>query len=216
MIYFPSINIWAAGINAMNDKEITEYTVCYIFLIESYNQGIIHMIGTRKDGGTADWRMIDRIFPNNGDGADGYHGGATHMEETYPEEGLVNNGFHPIPLLFNLKTFTYRSCMYALHIVQSNTFFISYRMVLESTVFIMLIKNKDPLPKNTFEGTHFGVNLQVSLQIYKCLQGMYFDKISMLSWEDYLQWTNLRFALTLPIQLWWKMFLIFEIKNKIV
>ena len=64
-ISFPSSNPFAAHARTTYHGEISEYTICYRHLIESFNEGHYHVVNIGP------WKFAHRIYPAGGGGLNG-------------------------------------------------------------------------------------------------------------------------------------------------
>ena len=85
---FPSSSVEPVYFNASYDKNITEYTICYRFLIESYNDEFAILVGVRRKGSIHRWMVLDRIGWNTGNEMDGYQGGVLMIGRNVQGGGL--------------------------------------------------------------------------------------------------------------------------------
>ena len=72
---FPTSSVEPVYLNAPYDKNISEYTICYRFQIESYNDGLAIILGVRREGTKHKWMVLDRLGLEDGLGMDGYQNG---------------------------------------------------------------------------------------------------------------------------------------------
>ena len=93
---FPS-SPWPVGIaattNASYDKEISEFTLCYRFLIESYNDGYVWLFGAHWKSktlikSTLEINFMERIGWKTGKEKGGYQSGLTMLRINIPGGGL--------------------------------------------------------------------------------------------------------------------------------
>ena len=91
-IPFPSSSEDAAAFNGSYNTDIPEFTVCYRFLIESYNDGWIWILGSENKE-TSHWFFQDRIGWDLGQETEGFQSGATHVYRNIPGGGLGNERY---------------------------------------------------------------------------------------------------------------------------
>ena len=85
---FPSSSTEPVYFNAPYAKNITEYTICYRFQIESYNDGLVFFVGVRRKGSKHKWMVLDRIGWNTGNEMDGYQYGVLMIGRNVQGGGL--------------------------------------------------------------------------------------------------------------------------------
>ena len=90
-VEFPVSDKEAAYFNATFYKDISEVTVCFRFLVESYNTGLIYLLwGMNKD---KKGYFLDRIGYEDGMERDGYQGGVSVVIRNIPGGGLGGLNF---------------------------------------------------------------------------------------------------------------------------
>ena len=177
----------AASANASYVEDIAEFTVCYRFQIESYNVGGMSFVfAAGKDGGTADWNVLDRMnWKNSGEvkGAEGYQGGMLSLQS----RGVPGGGIGRLTLpaahtymfprdieisKWNNICWSYSSILHHLHMFKDGLKVLGFNFGDE-------IEN--PLPSNYFETTLLGWNMRgliTDLHIY----ASYFNEEELTSW----------------------------------
>ena len=90
-VEFPVSEKEPASFNATFHKDIPEVTVCFRFLVESYNTGLLWFI----DGKNGDKKgfFLDRIGWETGVERDGYQWGVTVVIRNIPDGGLGGQNF---------------------------------------------------------------------------------------------------------------------------
>ena len=82
----------AATINASYHQDIAEFTLCYRFSIESFNNGLFFVFAAPKDKDFGSFYILHRMgfdWP----GADGYQGGLNFIGREIPGGGLGSRAF---------------------------------------------------------------------------------------------------------------------------
>ena len=171
-IPFPSSTEDAAVINIEYKKDIPEFTICYRFQIESYNDNQFWLIGARK-GDTEDWYFLERIGWQTGMEKDGFQGGVTFFEQNIPGGGLAKKKlprYHHYNLAKNIDIskwnhicISYSSILQKMQMYQDGLYVYSYTFTDEK---------EDPFPPNTFQTLLIGRNMRglfTDLNIYSSL-----------------------------------------------
>ena len=98
-VEFPVSDIQPASFDATFHKDIAEFTACFRFLVESYNNGLIWFI----DGKTKDKQgyFLDRIGWETGMERDGYQGSISVVIRNIPGGGIGGQNF-PIYHHYNI------------------------------------------------------------------------------------------------------------------
>ena len=183
---FPSSPDFAALTNADFDKNITEFSVCYRILIESYNDGCINIVwGKLEEANDKLWDS--RNYRNNlckdiGWTMDGFQESSLVLHRNIPEGGLDNKSWpfiHHINLPRNIDTSqwvsfcsSYSSILHKIHQYQDELKVFSYTYIDEV---------EDPMPSDTFKNLLIGKNLRgllTDLNIYSS----FFDDAAMIAW----------------------------------
>ena len=84
-VEFPYSSHFAATFDATYQKEISEFTICIRFLIESYNNNLIQMIKADYKGQI---HYLERIGWEWGMERDGYQAGVMIVQRTIPGGGI--------------------------------------------------------------------------------------------------------------------------------
>ena len=77
-VTFPYSGIYPALLNASYPKEIAEFTICFRFYIESYNDGWIYLLHS-KTPDLSDHYFYDAIGLNKGLDREGFHGARSYF-----------------------------------------------------------------------------------------------------------------------------------------
>ena len=83
---------FAGTINASFHQDIAEFTVCYRFSIESFNDGMFFVFATPKDKDFGSFYTLHRINLDE-PGQDGYKGGKLFFGREIPGGGLGSRAF---------------------------------------------------------------------------------------------------------------------------
>ena len=88
---FPSSSGYAAHTRTTNQKNISEYTLCYRHLVESYNDGLYCPVNIGP------WKFAQRTFSPGGGGVNGFTGSIISLWRNVAGGGLGNKNM-PIGL----------------------------------------------------------------------------------------------------------------------
>ena len=184
-IPFPSSREYAAAINVEYKKDIPEFTVCYRFQIESYNDNEFDLIKAKDMDNTI---YMDRIGWQTGMEKDGFQAGVVYFKRNIPGGGLAKKrfpSFHHYNLARNIDISkwthmctSYSSILHRMHMYQDGLYVYSYDYIDEQ---------EDPLPLNTFHKVLIGKNMRglyTDVNIYSS----YFDDKEMISWTTGCDW----------------------------
>ena len=83
---FPLSTHWPASFDATYHKEISEFTFCIRFLIESYNNNLFEMV--KAEIKTGQEYFSDQIGWETGMERDGYQGGVSIIQRNIPGGGV--------------------------------------------------------------------------------------------------------------------------------
>ena len=206
---FPVSSEYAASADADFDKDISEFSVCYRMMIESYNDGYINIIYanfTGKKLETWDQRTyMNRIGKDVGWTLDGFQEAFIHLTRNIPGGGLGKQTFpfwHHLNFPENVRLSewysfctSYSSSLHRIH---------QYQNGIKVFGFTYLDEVEDPLPSDTFKNLLIGSNLRgfiTDINIYS----YFFEEDAMVEWTrgcaqkkgDIFAWntTNLNTAL---------------------
>ena len=168
---FPSSSVEPVYFNAPYHKNISEFTICYRFQIESYNDGLFWLIGAKKEGSFYNWIMLDRMGWDTGNEMDGYQSGTFIMGQNVPGGGLGPDNY-PVFKVYMLATniypaqwqnicYSYSSSLQKIHMYQNGAFVFSFHFKDD--------KKHNPLPSNSFGRVILGRNFRglfTDLHIY--------------------------------------------------
>ena len=149
---FPSSSAEPVYFNASYDKNITEYTICYRFKIESYNDGLLWLVGVRRKGSEHKWMVLDRIGWNTGNEMDGYQYGVLIIGRNVQGGGLGPDNY-PMYLSYmlarNIDPNKWQNICYS----YSTSLQIEHMYQNEAKVFGFHYDDEkdDPLPSTLFE-----------------------------------------------------------------
>ena len=164
---FPKYDKYAAKASAPHHKEITEFTVCYRFLVESFNDGEIDVVGAYKD-----WTISQTYFCNwmgpegTGKEKEGYQGGQLSVYRNLPakpmtEGGLVNRPFPSAQLFVLAKNMEPSKWHHFCHSYSSSLMRVfTYQDGLKVFGFNFPDEREDPLSADHFKYLQFGFNLR--------------------------------------------------------
>ena len=155
---------WAAHARSTYQRNISEFTVCYRHLIESYNDGLYCPVNIGP------WKFAQRTFSPGGGGVDGFTGSIISLWRNVHGGGLGNRSM-PIGLWPLLPTDIDISKWY--HICLSYSSILHHVHVYMDTfkVFSYTFEDpkEDPLLSNDFEKISLGSNMRgliTDLQVY--------------------------------------------------
>ena len=181
---FPSSDSWAALTNASFDKDIIEFTICYRFQIESYNDDFLYPFHAAKNNVSERWEpnAYSNIGWDTGFEIDGYQPLHYGLERNVPGGGLANRKFpfyHHANLPANIETaewyhicVSYSSLLQRIH---------SYQSGLKIFYFNYGDGQEDPLPRSMFERLKIGHNMRGLITDFN-IYSTYFDDEAMISW----------------------------------
>ena len=88
-VTFPYSGVYPALLNASYSKQIPEFTICYRFYVESYNDGFMYMLNPK----TPDWGdhyYYEAIGWDTGYEKEGFQGARSFIKRNVEGGGLVN------------------------------------------------------------------------------------------------------------------------------
>ena len=139
---------YSANFNAPYDKDISEFTICYRYQIESYNDGLLSFIRTSG----SKYNLLDRIGWETGYEVDGYQSGILGMRRNVYGGGLGPTSYpimHIYMLAKNVEPakwqsicYSYSSSLQKFHMYQNGAKVFSFQFGDE---------RDDPLPSTVFE-----------------------------------------------------------------
>ena len=164
-VRFPSSNKhFAAHAKIAYKDNVSEYTICYRHLVESYNDGYYTPVHLTKD------TFSHRIFPPGLGGINGFTGSIVCVRRNIPGGGLGNRRFPGCMWPFFPKDIdiskwyhmclSYSSTLQHVHMYMDSFYVFSY--TYEDP-------REDPLPSDAFEEIFFGRNMRgliADVQIY--------------------------------------------------
>ena len=137
---FPSSSVEPVHFNALYDKNITEYTICYRFQIESYNDGLTFFVGVSRRGSESKWLVLDRIGWDWGSEMDGYHSGVLIIGRNVQGGGLGPDNYpmyHNYMVARNVDPgkwqsicYSYSTSLQIIHMYQNGEKVFSYHFYL--------------------------------------------------------------------------------------
>ena len=180
-VSFPYSGVYPALLNASYSKPIAEFTLCYRFYVESYNDGFMYMLNPK----TPDWGdhyYYEAIGWDTGYEKDGFQGARSFIKRNVEGGGLVNRQlprYAYFVLARNIDTskWTHWCTTY------SSTLKRLVRYQNGQKVHGVQFKDEkeDPLPSDFFGITQIARNLRglfTDLNIYSS----YFDTDALISW----------------------------------
>ena len=108
---FPSSNVYSVYFNTPYNKDIGEFTICYRYQIESYNDGLLSLLRTHGK-----YHLLDRIGWETGWGMDGYQSGILGLRRNVHGGGLGPTSYpimHIYMLARNVEPATWQSICYS-------------------------------------------------------------------------------------------------------
>ena len=181
---FPHSSEFAASVDADFNESISEFTVCYRILIESYNDGCLKAVSADlKDRTPWDDRFYnEQICKDFGFALDGYQEAFIYLFRNIPGGGIDGVAFpifHTLNLPRNVKTSkwytfctSYSSVLHKIHKFQNG---------LKVFSFTFSDEVEKPMPSNTFKNLNIGQNLRgqiTDLNVYSS----FFDEDAMIEW----------------------------------
>ena len=182
-VRFPEDSVYAARLNASHSEKIAEFTICYRFFIESYNDGFIYLLRMR----TSDWSdsyYYDGIFWDAGDEREGFQGGRSFIKRNVEGGGLINMQYpryasYVLPKNIDVSKWIHFCSSYS----SSLRRLIRYQNGQKVMGFTFKDKKENPLPQDIFEITQIGRNfrgLLTDLNIYS----------TFMDDKDLIKWTT--------------------------
>ena len=182
---FPYYSDFAAVINATHTQKISEFTVCYRFLLTSYNSFWATTISAPNDGSR--YGYLETIGFDTGYENEGYQAIMYILYRNVTGGGIGNRG-HPVVHHTNLprnvqtskwvnSCTSYSSLLQKLHL---------YHDGLKAFSYHYKDKQDNALPANMFEITKIGANLRgmiTDLNIYST----HFEEENMVAWTTKCQ-----------------------------
>ena len=165
-VSFPKSSPYAAKLNGTFHTGLTEFTVCFRFLIESYNEGSAVPISASGDGYSGGrikyfYNDFEDLSNGLGWGTRGFQGGVHTLLMGVPEGGMINKRlpiYHHFNIANNIETSTwshlctsYSSKLNRLHLFQDGLKVYSFQYKEPQGI---------PMPANTFGNTELGRNLR--------------------------------------------------------
>ena len=163
-IKFPSSKPYVAHARTTYQGDISEYTLCYRHLIESYNDGLYCPVNIGP------WKYAQRIFPPGVGGVNGFTGSVLTVWRNIPGGGLGNIStpfahWPSLPTDIDISKWyhicvSYSSILHHIHMYMDSLKVFSYTYQ---------DPKEDPLPSNTFENISFGFNMRgliTDVQLY--------------------------------------------------
>ena len=180
-VTFPYSGIYPARLNASHSTEISEFTICHRFYIESYNEGFIYLLNP-KTPGWKDHYYYNAIGYNNGFDRDGFQGVRSYFKRNVEGGGLINKQYpryinYVLARNIDISTWTHFCTTY------SSTLRRLVRYQNGQKVMGMQFKDEkeNPLPSDFFAITQIGRNLRgmfTDLNIFSS----YFDTEALIRW----------------------------------
>ena len=180
-VTFPYSGIYPALLNASFPKEIEEFTICFRFYIESYNDGWIYLLNPK----TPDWGdhyYYNAIGWNTGFEREGFQGARSFLRRNVEGGGLVNSQL-PRYLLYvlakniDISTWTHFCTTYSSSLKR----LVRYQDGQKVHGMQFSDKRENPLPGDFFAATQIGRNLRglfTDLNIFS----KYFDTKALINW----------------------------------
>ena len=162
---YPYSDHYAATINGTFHKELTEFTVCYRFLIESYNEKhILPFIAEHKHKGASTKYFADLfedLSNNQGWGTRGFQGGLHIFIHGVPKGGMAEKRFPVYHHFNNARPFQISTWN---HLCTSYSSKLNIIHMFQDGLKVYSFHYKDPqdipFPANTFDSIHLGQNLR--------------------------------------------------------
>ena len=184
---FPKSNKHAAVVNASFNKEISEFSICYRILIESYNDGYMPLVVTRRPSTGSPYEQDDRYYREDTSFHSGFEIDGLMFESAFlwrdVPDGGIGNRFMPFWHHLVLPNFiepgewfhfctSYSSLNHIIH---------KYQDGLKAFSHVYSDKAENPLPSNFFGILEIGNNvrgLYSDLNIYSS----FFTEEEMIAW----------------------------------
>ena len=180
-VTFPFSNIWASTFNNTFNPNIKDFSVCYRFLLDSYNDKEFRPFHARpKDQSTRKeiFEAIEGTGNNLGWGTEGYQGGYTYFGEEVAERMPTRHHFN---LAMNIEISTWQhicssfsSSLKRQHLFQNGFKSFGFNYPKDQDVYI---------PDDLFAIIKLGFNLRGLITDVNIFSE-YFDEEAIMSWTN--------------------------------
>ena len=167
-VQFPRYSKYAATASAPYNKDITEFTVCYRFQVESFNDGEINIVYAGEGVSLSAKAYFYNFMGPEGTGKEreGYQGGQILVYRNVPprpetEGGLKTRPFPSAQLFVLAKNMEPSKWYHFCHSYSSTLMRIfTYQDGLKVVGFNFPDKREDPLSSDHFKYLQFGLNFR--------------------------------------------------------
>ena len=178
---FPSSKVYPAFLNASFSKEIAEFTICYRFLIESYNDPMIYLLRLMTPN-WGDTFYYNAVGWNTGYDLEGFQGARSFINRNVEGGGLVNKQLpryasYVMARNIDISTWTHFCTSYSSSLQKM----LRYQNGQKVMSFTFTDEKENPLPSDLFANTRIGKNLRGSITDLNIFSTFLDDK-ALIKW----------------------------------